>query len=77
MAGYGEFGKLHSYFAEETFEEFGTRAGVRADHPVEIVMDTALVAAECWLFKTRSQGICTRDVVPGAAILYIRDTRSD
>ena len=41
------------------------------------VMDTALVARECWLFRTRSEGICTRDTVPGSAILYIRDTRTD
>ena len=60
IAGYGDSGKLHSYFAEETLEELGTRAGVRADHPVEIVMDTALVASECWLFKPRSEGVSTR-----------------
>ena len=68
IAACGESGQLHNYFAEETLEEFGARAGVRADHPVEIVIDAALVAAEC----------CSKhDVVPGAAILYIRDTRSD
>ena len=38
-------------------------------------MDTALVVAECWLFRTRFEGICTRDTVPGSA--YIRDTRTD
>ena len=52
-------------------------AGVRADHPVEIVMDTSIVTFECWLFKTRSEGICTRDTVPRSAIHYIRHTRPD
>ena len=70
-------GKIHNYFAEETLDELGTKAGVRADHPIEVVMDTSLVAAGCWLFKTRSESICTRDTVPGSAILYIRDTRTD
>ena len=77
IAGYADSGKLHNYFAEETLDELGAKACVRADHPIEIVMDTALVAAECWLFKTRSEGICTRDTVPGSAILYIRDARAD
>ena len=74
---YRDSGKLHNYFAEETLDELGTKSGVREDHPIEVVMDTSLVAAECWLFKTRSEGICTRDTVPGSAILYIRDTRTD
>ena len=39
-------GKLHSYFAEETLDELGTKAGVRAGHPIEVVMDTSLVAAQ-------------------------------
>ena len=77
IAGYGDSGKLRNYFSEETLDELGTKAGVRADHPIEVVMDTALVARECWLFRTRSEGICTRDTVPGSAILYIRDTRPD
>ena len=77
IAGYGDSGKLHNYFAEETLDELGTRAEVRADHPVEIVLDASIVASECWLFKTWSEGICTRDKVPGSAIPYIRDTRSD
>ena len=48
IAGYGGSGKVHNYFAEETLDELGTKAGVRADHPIEVVMDTSLVAAECW-----------------------------
>ena len=42
IAGYGDSGKLHNYFAEETLEKLGTRAGVRADHPLEIVLDPSL-----------------------------------
>ena len=75
IAGYGDSGKLHNYFAEEILEELGTRAGVRADHSVEVVPDTSIVASKCWLFKTRSEGICARDRVPGIAILSIQDTR--
>ena len=63
IAEYGDSGKLHNYFAEKTLDELGTKAGVRADHPIEIVLDTALAASECWLFQKRSEG--TRDKVPG------------
>ena len=76
MAGYGNSGNLTITLPRRALRNWG-RAGVRADHPVEIVLDTSIVASECWLFKTRSEGICTRDRVPRAAILYIRDTRSD
>ena len=47
IAGCGDSGRLHNYFAEETVEELSTRAGVRADYPVEVVMDTSIVASEC------------------------------
>ena len=52
IAGYGGSGKLHKYFAEGTLEEVNTRAVVRADYPVEVVLDNSVVAPECWLFRT-------------------------
>ena len=39
IAGYGDSGKLHNYFAKETLDKLGAKAGVRADHPIEIVLD--------------------------------------
>ena len=53
------------------------QTGVRRDLPVEIVFETAAVLKHAYLFETASEGILSREPVPGNTILYIRDTVKD
>ena len=70
---------MHVYFADRPVEEMthGT-SGVRANHPVEIIISTK-EALECGLnlFYTHSDGVLCRDEVPSSTILQVRDTRDD
>ncbi|OLP98785.1 hypothetical protein AK812_SmicGene18734 [Symbiodinium microadriaticum] len=71
-------GKAHCYFSGEPLEEAKTKAGVRANLPVEIVFDTAeVLAAGCEVFVTESEGFLTSDCVPGHCILFINDDVKD
>ena len=76
--GFGGSGKAHCYFSGEPLEEAKTKAGVRANLPVEIVFDTAeVLAAGCEVFVTESEGFLTGDNVPGHCILFINDDVKD
>ena len=72
--GYGNSGKFRNYFAKATLNELENRAGSRANLPFEIVLSTEEVNEVAYLFETTSEGVLTRDFVPGSCILYIRDT---
>ena len=76
--GFGGSGKAHCYFSGQPLEEAKTKAGVRANLPVEIVFDTAeVLAAGCEVFVTESEGFLTGDNVPGHCILFINDDVKD
>ena len=76
--GFGGSGKAHCYFSGEPLEEAKTKAGVRANLPVEMVFDTAeVLAAGCEVFVTESEGFLTSDCVPGHCILFINDDVKD
>ncbi|CAE7911719.1 unnamed protein product, partial [Symbiodinium sp. KB8] len=76
--GFGGSGKAHCYFSGEPLEEAKTKAGVRANLPVEIVFDTAeVLAAGCEVFVTESEGFLTSGHVPGHCILFINDDVKD
>ena len=51
-------------------------SGVRADCPIEIVFETSEVMKHAWLMESSSEGVLTREPVPGSCILYIRDTQA-
>ena len=54
------------------------RSGLRAGCPIEIVFDTAeILAADCNLFTTESEGVLSSDPIPGSCILFINDTAKD
>ena len=79
MAGYGESGKVHNYFASCPLEEMteGT-AGVRANCQYEVVVSTKLaLEAGCYLFTSKSEGILCRETIPAEAVLYVSDTKKD
>ena len=70
---------MHVYFADKPLEEMehGT-AGVRADHPVEVVVSTKeVLEAGLTLFYTQSEGVLCRSEIPAFTILQVRDTRDD
>eukprot|EP00439_Symbiodinium_sp_Y106_P036043 s1199_g4.t1 len=72
--GYGKSGKFHNYFAKATLAELENKAGSRANLPIELVLCTEEANRVAYLFETTSEGVLTRDFVPGSCILYIRDT---
>ena len=72
--GYGSSGKIHAYFATATLNELENRAGSRANLPYELVVSTDEALQHAYLFETTSEGILTRDTVPGSCVLYVRDT---
>ena len=72
--GYGSSGKIHSYFAKATLRELENRAGSRANLHYELVISTDEALQHAYMFETTSEGILTRDVIPGSCILYVRDT---
>ena len=77
--GHRDSGKMHVYFADRPLEEMehGT-AGVRADHPVEVVVSTKeVLEAGLTLFHTQSEGVLCRSEIPAYTILQVRDTRDD
>ena len=77
--GHRDSGKMHVYFADKPLEEMehGT-AGVRADHPVEVVVSTKeVLEAGLTLFYTQSEGVLCRSEIPAFTILQVRDTRDD
>ena len=72
--GFGNSGKFHSYFAKATLSELENRAGSRANLPYELVISTDKPLSHAYLFETTSEGILTRDTVPGSCVLYTCDT---
>ena len=75
--GYGSSGNAFAYFAKLPLEEMGpSTSGVRADCPIEIVFETNEVMKHAWLMESTSEGVLTRESVPGSCVLYIRDTLS-
>ena len=74
QAGYGKSGKFHNYFAKATLAELDNKTGSRANLPIELVLCTEEVNNVAYLFETTSEGVLTRDCVPGSCVLYIRDT---
>ena len=75
--GHGSSGNAYAYFAKVPLEEMGpSTSGVRADCPIEFVFETAEVMQHAWLMESASEGVLTREAVPGSCILYIRDTAS-
>ena len=75
--GYGSSGNAFAYFAKLPLEEMGpSTSGVRADCPIEIVFETNEVMKHAWLMESTSEGVLTRESVPGSCMLYIRDTLS-
>ena len=72
--GYGSSGNAYAYFAKLPLEEMGpSTSGVRADCPI---FETSEVMKHAWLMESASEGVLTREPVPGSCILYIRDTLS-
>ena len=77
--GHRDSGKMHVYFADKPVEEMlrGT-SGVRANHPVEIVVSTKEVLdSGLMLFYTQSEGVLCRSEIPASSVLQIRDTRDE
>ena len=75
--GHGSSGNAYAYFAKAPLEEMGpSTSGVRADCPIEIVFETSEVMKHAWLMESSSEGVLTREPVPGSCILYITDTQA-
>ena len=55
---------------------FKRSSGGRADCPIELVFETSEVMKHAWLMESASEGVLTREPVPGSCVLYIRDTLS-